>query len=730
MNKYLSSLSGILLLINVLLTSPHLLGTTEAAAELPSQYPLVYVYPEFASVPVGETFTISVVVYNLTNGYAQDPDNPPSRVPLGNLYGFDVQFSWDPMVIRYVNYTNADPAAGGYHHPDVTTPVEKYPDPVPPSPYAGVLHGFGIENKEIWEMKNVVNETGNIPYASDPEVRAWFAYVSLLPAGSFNGNSTLFTMSFRVLKEGESPLEIVSVILASREGFPVAVGSQGTWLNEPRSGVFRSEGVGIVDFSHDQDVEVANKTIVFNASVNGNDAPIVKYLWDFGDGTNATTEASSVGHEYLRGGFYEVNLKVMDVNGRSSAASHAIRVANTENLVVGTVETSQDNVLPNRLFYVWAAVGFTADPWWKICQNVTVTLSYNATVFDPDDPEAASWVQIADYETQVESESEVLAKFALNSSQLPAVEARYSFLLNATGIAQGYEGDLTDNVKISSPITYTGSVVHQPKITYLDYRAFLIEGEDAEVRFGIQNRGNELDSFRATIYVDGSPVQTFQTLMLEPGAKESLTWRSALEAGYPDVRLEIWGGNVTLSTQLWFHIVKPPKITVSYSPTSPLVTQEVILDASKSIHQDPQGNITLYDWRIYAPSPKPWYLCSPYESLNGSTVVFSFPYTGNWTIVLKTMDSFFMFYSPGRPATEAYMFRFQIYVDSITGDVNLDGVVGIEDIVAAAGQYGLKPSDSDYYGEVVMYADVAPPYDGVVDILDLVTIIAHYGEKT
>jgi len=148
-------ITGVLYLLTILTLYAAVLTNSSVSAnstELPSQYPLVYVYPELVTAEVGENITVSVVVYNLTDGLATDPDNPQAKVPLGNLYAFDIQFSWDPTIIKYVNHT-------------VTTPVEKYPSPVPPSPYAGIIHGFGASNDSIFEIKNIVDEDGNIPEA-------------------------------------------------------------------------------------------------------------------------------------------------------------------------------------------------------------------------------------------------------------------------------------------------------------------------------------------------------------------------------------------------------------------------------------------------------------------------------------------------------------------------------------------------------------------------------------
>jgi hypothetical protein len=61
------------------------------------------------------------------------------------------------------------------------------------------------------------------------------------------------------------------------------------------------------------------------------------------------------------------------------------------------------------------------------------------------------------------------------------------------------------------------------------------------------------------------------------------------------------------------------------------------------------------------------------------------------------------------------------------GDINGDGHVNILDVVLAATQYLLKPGDPGYNSTIVSRADLAPPYNGIVDILDLVTLTCYYG---
>jgi thermitase len=150
--------------------------------ELPSDKPSIYVDPRIVTTSVGATFTISVEIFNLTDADLH-----------GNLYGFDIEFTWDPNVLEYVSHT-------------VTVPVEDNP--------GGILH------EPILEIVDVVSQTGGFPGAN-PLTRAWFVYASMDPAVPFNNpeeSNTVFYMTFRVIGQGTTGLEFVSTTLADRDG--------------------------------------------------------------------------------------------------------------------------------------------------------------------------------------------------------------------------------------------------------------------------------------------------------------------------------------------------------------------------------------------------------------------------------------------------------------------------------------------------------------------------------
>jgi len=194
-----------LLLIGILAYAPQLVNSLSIEAELPTDWPSVYFtngtansYDESFIGNIGDTITIALVVSNLTDSIYTDPDNPLVTYPLGNLKGFDVQMSWDSSILRYVTHT-------------VTVSVEDYPDPVSPSPYAGILRDDTIK------LKDVVNEDGNIPLA-EPGTMAWFAYATMPGAPVFNGNGTFFTMTFNVINEGYCSLNLTNLYLEGDGG--------------------------------------------------------------------------------------------------------------------------------------------------------------------------------------------------------------------------------------------------------------------------------------------------------------------------------------------------------------------------------------------------------------------------------------------------------------------------------------------------------------------------------
>jgi hypothetical protein len=138
--------------------------------ETPIVYdPIVYVDPpSITGLSPSQTFTINVIIANVTN-----------------FYGIDLQFAWNPTILEYVSHTKK-------------IPVEDHPD--------GVLHSPGIP------IKDEVNATAGT---------YWVAYASMTPAPAFDGTGIAFNMTFHVINIGTCLLEIYTSSLSDLDGNPI-----------------------------------------------------------------------------------------------------------------------------------------------------------------------------------------------------------------------------------------------------------------------------------------------------------------------------------------------------------------------------------------------------------------------------------------------------------------------------------------------------------------------------
>lgn len=179
-----------LLIFSLLISPIFQISPVRVEAELTNDMPSVFISPANVVEDPGETFTIRVMIFNLTNNFYQsseiwapgDPLPPAGsrfNYSLGNLFGVDVKLSWDPTILEYVNHT-------------VMIPVEEYVD--------GVLH------EPIFTFKDEIDLVKGT---------YWLAKASISPADAFNnpdGNSTVLTMTYKVLRQGECDINIESAL--------------------------------------------------------------------------------------------------------------------------------------------------------------------------------------------------------------------------------------------------------------------------------------------------------------------------------------------------------------------------------------------------------------------------------------------------------------------------------------------------------------------------------------
>jgi len=130
---------------------------------------------------IGQTFKVAMVVEDVAN-----------------LYGLDITVKWN------IDYFRVQSCL-------VTIPVEKYPVPIPPSPYPGILHGDMISPPPSLVMNDTTARIG---------------YTSMTPL-AFNGNGTVAVFTFKVTDQLLYPqnssfmISFVSSVLADNVGNPI-----------------------------------------------------------------------------------------------------------------------------------------------------------------------------------------------------------------------------------------------------------------------------------------------------------------------------------------------------------------------------------------------------------------------------------------------------------------------------------------------------------------------------
>lgn len=658
-----------------LISGTRYFATPGKATVFPSNYssiaPHLYVYPSFVTANVSQTFTISVVVSNLTKGSVPDPyGSLPAFIPLGNMYGFDVQFSWNPTIIHCVGHT-------------VTAPYESYSTPIPPSPYAGVLHGYSAENKSIISAKDVVNETGNIPGAHDASVTAWFACATMYPAAAFNGNGTIFTMVFKVLTRGESPLKIVDATLADVNGNPIGKSaSTGQWLNDPASGAFRL-GAPVADYTYWPSIGVVNKPMSFTALVTENLTAIEEYMWDFKDGNRINTTTPTVDHNYTSSNIYSVTLRVIDEHGVQSVnVTKNVMVAASRDLQATNVALSQYRINPNMTLTITPTVSNLGNAIFPFNENCMLRLYYNTSSLAGN----TTWVLVKNMtNVLIPNGGYKVLSVTLNSSSLPEHEVYYYFKLNVTGIPEGYEANTANNVKLSGAVFYTFTIIHEPSVTSFTFgytrisvlELPVIKGENITFSITVLNNGTSSDTFNVTLYANGSAIKTWRTSSLQAYTSQTLGWLHVLDVGYYNLTAAATAGNVSSVKQGFLRVITPPLLSVKYTPQSPLIGQAVTINGSGSVHQDPKGKITGYTWEIFAPGADP-NTNLPVKSISGANatvIAYTFNTTGNWTVRLVVADNYQLSYDSRRPATGAY--RCDVVISVAQGGIPIEWIVAI-----------------------------------------------------
>jgi PKD repeat protein len=604
-------------------------------AEFPSDKTVVFVDPSdviLDDMTVGQNFMVSVKIFNVAN-----------------FYGLDLQFGWNSTVLKYVNHTKM-------------IPVNATP--------GGILYSPTLP------ISDQVDETASMP-GSEPGTMYWLAEASMDPAPPFDGtgrNCTIFEMTFQMLMLEESPLRITGATLADKGGLSIAY--------EKIDGLFRHSTEA--DFTFYPDISVINKPVFFNASVTGNVTNVDQYMWDFGDGTTQNASVPEVDHTYTNAGDYGVSLQIATTDGKKSGViSKSVKVVDVRDLAVLDISSLQWGIYRNLTFPFKAKIANLGNT----TEDCIAMAYFNTTAVNWTSPADTTWVEFYNTtRTSIGTEPQNL-DFTFNASKAPVVEAYYHILVNATGIPYGYDANASNSIMISStPVFVTQSITHDARIEDLKYgyeynRKFLlpIAGEEVTFQIKVRNNGTYLDAINVTLYVNGSYANSWQTAALPPGQiSGALKWSENLtDAGHYELTIDVRAGDVTNESTADLHVVLTPQLAISYSPEDPVANQTITLDASASHHDDPEGNITLYSWKIYAPQQNGSAIEQPenaavYASISGndSIVTFTAPSNGNWTVFLAVTDNFGIGRIAERLATSPYRARIIV---TVGGGVSTEG---------------------------------------------------------
>ena len=283
-NAMMRKLSTILLLLMLSIsTSIGGVATSTRDYAKTAEAPLatrVYIDPPNGTANVGEQYTITVKIANVTN-----------------LFGLDIQIRWGTAVLRYNSHTT----------------------------YVG--QPGGVLNQPIYTNIDEVNEaTGPFSIAgATPGTTYWLATICLGSAVPFNGSGTVFTMTFDVLRAGECDIYFTNAALSDKPAAPIPAILE--------NGYFYQSGLGqvpVADFTFFPDPAVQTKSTAFDASASADpDAggDIALYLWNFKDGTLENTTSPTIAHTFATipfAGYHNVELTVLDDQGEGSQSKPRI----------------------------------------------------------------------------------------------------------------------------------------------------------------------------------------------------------------------------------------------------------------------------------------------------------------------------------------------------------------------------------------------------------------------
>jgi hypothetical protein len=194
----------------------------------------------------------------------------------------------------------------------------------------------------------------------------------------------------------------------------------------------------------------------------------------------------------------------------------------------------------------------------------------------------------------------------------------------------------------------------------------VILGENACVRFIMNNGGRYTDFCNLTLYQDSTPVKTWKNESLASGESKAYNFTietEGLNLGLHMLTVEASiihrGTPLVHSSDVSFILIHSPSMSVGKSTSDVYENETVVLNAFENVHQDPNVEIQNYTWLFYEPGAT-----SPGYTYEGESVTHQFVKNGTWRIVLLVEDNWKISYNPSRNATESYMEQVLLEVQS------------------------------------------------------------------
>lgn len=220
---------------------------------------------------------------------------------------------------------------------------------------------------------------------------------------------------------------------------------------------------------------------------------ITDYIWDFGDGANATGATAT--HAYSTPGTYTVKLMVVDDEGLNHTKTNVVAVQKLS-----------------------STIAISASP-------MTVPLSFNTTISGSISPARAGVIVAIEY-TRVE-EVAWLSLANVSTSQ----NGQYSFdwMPTESGIYQIKASWKGDSITLPAESSLLSVNVAIQDIAILDIEVSKIKatkGELLTINVIALNKGTAIESFNVTIYYNNTRLTRALTAPLATGVNEtiSLTW--------------------------------------------------------------------------------------------------------------------------------------------------------------------------------------------------------------